>query len=217
MQNLAKKIEPASEATQRSGYVVRVEGPVCVVRRDDAEHRARRAVSCLVDPALGDRVLFAVLEDGSAFVLAVLEREEESPATISLDRDVSFRVPRGRFDVVAGEGVGLTSTGEVSVMSAGFEVRAAEGRVALDRLTLVARQLLAETTAVKVVAGAIDSVVDRVTQKVKRAYRIVEEMDHLKAKRADWSAEKSLHLHAENAMVSATGVVKLDGEHIHLG
>jgi hypothetical protein len=82
---------------------------------------------------------------------------------------------------------------------------------------MTARHLLGEIAAVKLVAGAVDSVLDRVTQRVKRAYRIVEEMDQLRAKRVDYSAEKSLHVHAENAMVSATGVVKLDGEHIHLG
>lgn len=217
MQNLAKKLSPTAEAAQLSGYVVRVEGKTCVVRHDGGEHHARRAVSCLVDPALGDRVLLAVLEDGDAFVLAVLEREEEGAATLSLDRDLSLRLPNGRFDVVARDGVGVVSTGDVSVVSGGVEVRAAEGRVGLDRVTMTARHLLGEIATVKLVAGAVDSVLDRMTQRVKRAYRFVEEMDQLRAKRVDYGAEKSLHVHAENTMVSATGVVKLDGEHIHLG
>ncbi|AKT42452.1 DUF3540 domain-containing protein [Chondromyces crocatus] len=217
MQNLAKKLEPAVEAMQRSGYVVRVEGPTCTIRWENIEYRARRAVSCLVDPELGDRVLFTVIEDGSAWVLAILEREEDTPAAVSLDRDLTIRVPNGRFDVVTSEGVGMTTTGDVSVVSRGVEVTAAVGRLGLDRLTMAARELLAEVSTAKVLAGSIDSVLDRVSQKVKRAYRVVEEMDHLRTKRADWSAEKSLHLHAENAIVSATGVVKVDGEHIHLG
>ncbi len=217
MQNLAKKLEAAREATQLSGYVVRVEGPTCVVRRDDGEYRARRATSCLLDPMLGDRVLFAIVEDGSAFVLSVLEREEESEATVSLDRDLTFRLPQGRFDVVTKEGIGLITTSETSVVSASVEVKAAEGRFSLDRLTMLGRHLLAEVASAKVVAGTIDSVVDRVSQRVKRAYRAVEEMDQLRAARVDYSAEKTMHLHAENALVSATELVKFDGEHIHLG
>lgn len=217
MQSVAKKLEPAAEAAQLTGYVVRVEGKSCVIRREDGEHRARRAVSCLLDPQLGDRVLFAVIEDGSAFVLAVLEREEEGAATISLDRDLALRLPGGRFDVVTREGVGLTSTGDVSVVSAGVEVRAAEGRVGVENLTVLAKTLLAEVASAKVVAGAIDSVLDRVTQKVKRVYRTVEELDQLRAKRVDYRAEKAMHLSAEDALVTAKGVVKLDGEHIHLG
>lgn len=216
MQNLAKKLEPA-EATQLSGYVVRVEGGGVVVRADRGELRARRAMSCLLDPALGDRVLVAVVEDGSAFVLAVLERQDDGAAAVTMDRDLAFRLPSGRFDVVAKDGVGLVSTGEVSVVAGGVEVKAVDGRLSIDRITALGRHLLAEVANVKVVAGAIDSVLDRFTQRVKRSHRIVEEMDQVRAERIDYSAEKSMHLYAENALVTAEELVKLDGENVHLG
>jgi hypothetical protein len=44
------------------------------VRVGSGEYEARRAVSCLVEPALGDLVLLA-LHDAGCHVLAVLERE----------------------------------------------------------------------------------------------------------------------------------------------
>ena len=216
MQNLAKKLDTA-EATQLSGYVVRVEGRAVVIRYEGGECRAARAVSCLIDPVLGDRVLFAALADGSSFVLAVLEREEEGAATISMDRDLTFRVPDGRFDVVTKEGVGLVSTGAVSIITPELEVKAVDGRFSIERLTTLSRHLLAEVVNAKIVAGAIDSVVDRVSARIKRAYRTVEELDQLRAGRIDHSAEKSLHLSAEDALVTATELVKFDGEHIHLG
>ncbi len=216
MANLAKKLDTA-EATQLAGYVVRVEGRAVVIRYEGGERCAARAVSCLVDPVLGDRVLFVALADGSSFVLAVLEREEEGAATISMDRDLTFRVPDGRFDVVTKEGVGLASTGAVSIVTPELEVKAVDGRFSIDRLTTLSRHLLAEVVNAKVVAGAIDSVVDRVSAKIKRAYRTVEELDQLRAGRIDHSAEKSLHLPAEDALVTATELVKFDGEHIHLG
>ena len=217
MKNVAKKLETV-EATQLSGYVARTEGPWCWVRCGDFEYRARRAASCFLDPQPRDHVLLALLGDKSAFVLAVLERGEEgSAATVSLDGDLSFRLPGGRFDVVAKDGVGLASTGDVSITSAGVAVKAIEGRIGIDRLTMLSQKLLAEVVTVKVVAGAIDSVLDRLTQKVKRAYRSVEELDQLRAKRVDYRAEKSMQLGAESAIVTATEIVKLDGEHIHLG
>ncbi len=220
MQNVAKKLD-TTLATQLGGYVVRASGPGLLVRVGDGpsptEYEAKRATSCLLDPALGDHVLLAVFGDGRAFVLAVLERTEEGPATASLDRDLTFRVPNGHINLVAKEGVGIVSTGDVSITSAGFDVRAAEGRVSIDRLAVLGRQLLAEVATVKVVAGAVDSVLDRWVQKVKRAYRTVEELDQLRAGRVDYTAEKSMHLHAENALVTAGELVKLDGEHIHLG
>lgn len=216
MQNLAKKLDTA-ETTQLSGYVVRVEGRGVVIRYEGGERRAAQAVSCMIDPVLGDRVLFVALADGSAFVLAVLEREEEGAATVSMDRDLTFRVPNGRFDVVTKEGVGLVSTGSVSIITPELDVKAVDGRFSIERLTTLSRHVLAEVVNAKIVAGAIDSVVDRVSARIKRAYRTVEELDQLRAGRIDHSAEKSMHLSAEDALVTATELVKFDGEHIHLG
>jgi hypothetical protein len=42
-------------------------------------------------------------------------------------------------------------------------------------------------------------------------------MDQLRAKRVDYTAEKSMHLHGENTLMTADSLVKLDGEHIHMG
>lgn len=217
MQNLAKKLD-TKEASQLAGYVVRASGPALTVRVDDGvEYEAKRATSCLLDPVLGDHVLMAVLGDGRAFVLAVLERTEEGPATASFDRDLTLRVPNGQVNLVAKEGVGIISTGDVSIVGAAIDMKAVEGRISVERLAVLGKQLLAEAGSVKLVAGALDSVLDRWVQKVKRAYRTVEELDQLRAKRVDIAAEKSMHLHAENALVTAAELVKLDGEHIHLG
>lgn len=220
MANPAKKLD-TTEATQLGGYVVGASGKRLLVRVGEgpsrAEYEAKRAVSCLLDPVLGDHVLLAVFGDGSAFVLAVLERTEDGPATASLDRDLTLRVPNGQINLVAKDGVGIVSTGDVSIVGAAVDVKAAEGRLSIDRVAVLGRQLLAEVATVKLVAGAVDSVLDRWVQKVKRAYRTVEELDQVRAKRVDYTAEKSMHLHAENALVTAGELVKLDGEHIHLG
>jgi hypothetical protein len=225
MHNLAKKLD-TTEATQLGGYVVHIgEGSASsreiTVRAGEGssaiEYTARRATSCLLDPMLGDHVLVAVFGDGRAFVLAVLERTEEGPATASLDRDLTLRVPNGSLHLVAKDGVGMVTTGDVSIVGATLDVKAGEGRVSLEKLAVLGRQLLAEVASVKVVAGAVDTVMDRWVQKVKRAYRTVEELDQLRSKRVDYSAEKSMHLSAENTLVTATELVKLDGEHIHLG
>ncbi len=216
MQNLAKKRD-TSTATELAGYVIRIEGPAAWVRTDDGEIRARRAVSCLVDPVLGDRVLCALLADGTAYVLAVLEREDDAAATMSMDRDLAIKIPSGRFEVVTQEGVGFVTPGDVSIVSGELDINAAEGRVSFDRLSAMGRQWLAEVSAVKVVAGALDSVLDRLSQKVKRSYKTVEELDQVRAKRIDYAAEKSLHMSAENALVTASELVKFDGENIHLG
>ena len=212
-----------------SGVIARIERGICVVQTSlgapghaprgapTKTVRARQAASCLVEPREGDRVLFATVEDGGAFVLAILERDGASGTVLSVAGDLSLRVPSGALEVVTKEGVDVVSTGDVSVTSAGVAIQAGEGRIGVDRLTVLGEQLVAEIPAIRVVAQAVDSVFERLSQRVKRAYRTVEELDRLRAARIDYRAEKTMQLSAEDALVTATDVVKIDAEHVHLG
>src|SRR5262245_43824369 len=69
--NLARRLE-GNNASQLDGTVVRTKGEQFVVRTTRGEYAARRAVSCLVEPACGDVVLLAVTAWGTYYVLAVL-------------------------------------------------------------------------------------------------------------------------------------------------
>jgi hypothetical protein len=218
MISAATKIDRDS-ATERVGWVLRVHrGKGAIeISLDGGTVEAKRAMSCLLDPVAGDRVLVALIGDGSAYVLAVLEREGEAPGTVSLDRDLTVELPEGRLSVVTAEGVAMASGGDVSVVAPSVSVKAVDGQLGVDRLAVVGRHLLAEFANVKVAAQVIDSVADRVRQSVKRAYKIVSELDQLKAERVDWKAEKTMHLHGQNTVMTADELVKVDGEHIHMG
>lgn len=218
MISAATKIDRDS-TTERAGWVLRVhrdKGAV-EISLDGGTIEAKRAMSCLLDPAAGDRVLVALIGDGSAYVLAVLEREGEAPGTLSLDRDLTVALPEGRLSVVTGQGVAMASGGDVSVVAPSVNVKAVDGQLGIERLAVAGQHLLAEFANMKVAAQVIDSVADRVRQSVKRAYKIVSELDQIKAQRVDWKAEKTMHLHGENTVMSADELVKVDGEHIHMG
>jgi len=217
MRNLATKQKPSDLATQLAGQVLRVEGAIVFVRADGAVHEARRAASCLLEPTAGDRVLLATIADGSSYVLAVLERTEGAPATLSVDGDCALRLPNGRLSVTTTKGVGFVSAADISMTAPAIEMKAVEGRFGLGRLTVVGKELIAEIATAKTTLGALDIVADRVLQKVQRAYRFVEEMDQLRAKRVDYKAEQSMRLHGANTLMTADSLVKLDGEHIHMG
>jgi hypothetical protein len=180
------------------------------------EYVAARAVGCLVEPRVGDRVLVAVVGDGSAYVISVLEREG-TRTEIVVPGDLEIKVPAGRCVLGAQGGVDLVSSAHVGVASAEVRVNARTGTFFVEHLAHVGSVVAAKVDELKLHAAALDATVERVTERLQRAYRFVSEFDHLRAERVDYAAKKNMTLRAENAVVMAEELVKIDGSQIHLG
>lgn len=223
----ATKYAETTEATQLSGFITREEGPLFIIGPSRApwgvaagspEVRAKRAVGCLVRPLAGDRVLYALLADGSAFVLSVLERRAEDAAELSVDcGDLAIRARTGSVDIAAQDAVNIVGAKSVSMMTAKLELTAQSASVAFDKLALLGRELLGDIARGRLIGRVLESVADTMVQRAHRASRVVTELDHLKAGVIDHSAEKAMHLHGQNTVMTADELAKVDGANIHLG
>ncbi|APR88234.1 hypothetical protein A7982_13583 [Minicystis rosea] len=214
MRSAAKKVEPKIACQE----VARVEGVVegaILVDAGAGEYEAKRAVSCLVEPMLGDVVLVSVAP-GVCYVLAVLEREGRA-ASVVVEGDPTVKVPRGRFVVAAAEGVDLVSGKAATLTADDVRVNARTGSLLIESLSYVGTVVQAQLEKAKIAATTLDTSVERLTQRAKRAYRFVEQFEQVRAARLDYTAKKNLSLHAENALVTAEQLVKVDGAEIHLG
>ena len=208
----------------KQGYQIQADGIVTGCESDgvtiDSEYGelfARRAVSCLVEPVVGDRVLVAGDLNADLFVIAVLEQGDASTTRISVEGDLHLGVPNGRFSIVSAQGVDLVSAGDISLISAELTIRSDKGHIFLDQLSYVGRRVLAQADVLKFVVGIFDTIAERISQKVKRSYRIVEEIDQVRSNQIDYRAEKNMSLKAQNALVTADELVKIEGDQIHLG
>jgi len=215
MASPAKKIEP-EVAYQAVGRIIQAQGALFTVASGSAEYQARRATSCLIEPAEGDCVLFSIVPGRGTYIVAVLERENEN-ARLTVEGDLELRVPNGRFVVAARDGIDLVSTGNVGVVADAFKLTTRTADVVLEHLGLIGTTVQAQVQKAKLVAETIDQAADRLTQRIKRAYRFVSEIEQVRAHRIDVAAEKTFNLHAQNAVVTAEELVKVDGGQIHLG
>jgi len=215
MKSIARKVEPKI-ASQEIARVERGGGASFMVDAGAGAYEARRAVSCLVEPEAGDVVLVSVAPGGACYVLAVLEREGRA-ASIVIDGDLTVKLPSGRFVVAAAEGVDLVSGKTASVTAADVKVNARTGSVLVESLSYVGTVVQAQIERAKLVATTLDTSVERLTQHAKRVYRFVEQFDQVRAGRLDYTVKTSMSLHAENALVTAEQLVKVDGAEIHLG
>jgi len=81
--------------------------------------RALRAVSCLVEPQIGDRVLASAAADGLCHVLHILARSEGDSASLSVPGASGVALRQSRIALHAGESLHLGSAGEASLSAAG--------------------------------------------------------------------------------------------------
>lgn len=209
---------PASAAPRlETGQLERVEGGVLLVWTGSRTERAKRAPACVVMPEPGDRVLLAHA-DGRAYVLAVLERHNEATAERwAASGDLVIEAQAGRVDVRASQGVGLTSGADVTVRAQALKMDARVADVAFSKFRLLGQDLLVEMAHSKLVSRAIETVADVVQQTATKVSRVVTEIDQLRAGTIDIAAQKTMAVHAENAVVTAKSLVKVDGEAVQLG
>lgn len=200
---------------QEVGTVEAAEGALHVHTKS-GRLRAELAMSCLVAPVSGDRVLVATTGSGRAFVLAVLVRPTDAPPRLRFEGDVDVAAG-GRLRFVAKDGVDIATENDVNVVSRSLEVRSKVGRLMVDSAAFVTRYLRTDAEQVKTVVGLLDQVAERFSLTAKRAYRFVEEVDVTRAEQVDIRAEKNVAVRGQNAVVSADGLVKVDGRQIHLG
>jgi hypothetical protein len=207
MTSAARKIDDGA-ATQETVTVIAVDGDDVVVQTASGRRTARRAVGCLLCPAEGDLVLAASSRLGY-WVLAVLERDDGAAGRLRYEGDLSIELPRGRLGVSSGEGVDVVAP---SVM-----LHAAEGTVAVERLSLLGGVVEVDVARAHLVAHAIEQTVERFTQRARRVVRFVEEFEEVRAGRLDLVAKSLLSLRGREAIVTADGLAKVDGAQVHIG
>jgi hypothetical protein len=211
MQNAVK-----SQATfEETGVILGRSELGFAVGTASGQYEAERAVSCLVEPEVGDQVLLAVPPKGALFVIAVLRRTHEGALEIATDRDLSFRTP-GALTMSAAERVEVTSA-VVKTTATRIETTSVEASWSFEKLELVAGLVHANAKHLKAVLLACDTVLERVSQHVKRSYKVVEELELTRAKDVDLRVEKCLSMRSQNTLMDAEQIVKVQAEQVHLG
>jgi hypothetical protein len=188
---------------------------ICRLTGPAGSFTARRAVSCLLQPAAGDTVLAAEVA-GSTWILAILVRGE-SPAVLQLPADSTVKVAQGGLKFAVQEDLTLAAGRELSAVAPQVTVQAVRAGFTLGALQLAAGLVEATVEQVKTVAEFLDTVAERVRLKAGSSHREVEDLEHLQAGQLYYSIKNVLNLRGKHAVMSAESEVRLDGERIHLG
>lgn len=182
------------------------------------ELRARRALSCLVWPEVGDRVLTSVGLTDEPFLISVLERPSGRPLRLVLPGET-------QVEVAGGAGLSLRVDGRLTLASkTGLNMDAPEvgvrtGLLTLvaQRLSLIAREALASLRLTRLIGDRIEASAESLHLRLDRSQRTVRDLDQVHAGSIELRAEQVAHLQSDTLLATAQRLVKIDGEQIHLG
>ena len=216
MENLARQLQE-NILVRELGVISRIDNGIFAVETRSGTYEARQAVSCLISPRKNDKVLLMGNFPGDLYILAVLERDAEQKQSLSFQGDVDFTVKSGRLTITSEQGLKFSSARDIDFASPVLNVHSLQSEVHIHRLIFSGNFWLGQVEKIRLIVSAFDAVIERLTQRIKRSYRTIEEIDHLKAGRLDYLVDKLLSLRGKYSMFTAKEDVKIDAERIHMG
>jgi hypothetical protein len=198
------------------GTVVKAE-PELVVKTEMGLLHARRALSCLLQCEPGDLVLVCVTGGDDAYVLAVLERDQSSAATLTFPGDLEVSLPGGALRLNGSQGIALTSATDIGVVAPRVTVGAIKAEVTAGELSYFGTRVNAHLETINLAARVINSTLGTLYERISRVFRKVEEIEQVQAGQIDLQARDSLSMHGRHTLMTADQLVKVDGAQIHLG
>ncbi len=216
MSEPARCLQSAS-AAEEYGRIVGIDGRAFMVQTGSGCYAARRAVSCLVEPRLEDKVLICLGDDSEVYIIAILERQDEKNCDLRLPGDLTIALPEGALRLAAGKGIEAASAGGIEAVAPRIKLSGDQGEIYFQRLYLWGRVIQTVAERIKSTARIVESVADRLSQTVQTSYRTIKEAEHVKAESLYTTARRLFSLRGKYTVITAQEDVKIDGRHIHMG
>jgi len=209
MNNVAvlKKNRPVRTVCLSYGRVVEQDGELHGVMPDGrAAVWARKADGCLLAPEVGDVVLVAEGGKEGPFVLSVLMK----------DGTESRLVLKGEVEVQA-ESLILNAGRRVGLEAPEIAFSGVRGEARFLTFAFLVSACKAEIHKVTTVIQSLDSVTDRLTQRIRNSFRWVENLEQVHAGRIRSIVKQRFFIKARHVSVHAEEEVSMDGRKVHLG
>lgn len=192
-------LQAATPALQAVGLVTGQEGGAWLLRSGAVVLRARRAASCLLQPAVGDTVALCLVAPDEAWVTAVLERDGAAADVLASERPLTLESPA------------------LTLQAAQVRVQSQSLEAATDSARLVASEVNLYGSVVKLVGQTLSSVFERVTHFARHHLRHTESIDRVQARHVEIEAQQMVRVSSEHTLLNGDKLVKARGGQIHFG
>lgn len=198
-------------ATVQGGF-----GTEFMVHSGNGVIRASVAFSCLVTPEAGDLVLLSC-HGGHNHILSILQRPEQQDMTLAFPASVKMQAKSGDLELTSANKLALTAAEQTQITSSEVDVKAVNTKIYSEQMSVVGDKAFTQWREVNSIATAFSLIADRVTQKLKNSFKMVEGVDQQTSQNLLQTIGKTLSIRSRDAVITARKDVKIDGERIHMG
>ena len=178
--------------------------------------RATLAFSCLVIPEAGDKVL--INNSGKEnHILAIIERPQNNDMKLSFPGNVAFEAKSGDINLTTAQQLNMSSAKKMQLTTTQLAITSIDAKVRSENFSISGDKVTSHWREVNSISSAMNLIVERLSQRIKNSFRLVDGVDQQKSQNYMQTVEKTLSIRSRDAVITARKDVKIDGERIHMG
>lgn len=187
-----------------------------IIQSDSGTCKAKKAVSCLVCPEIGDKVLSVSLASGGSNILAILERKQSQTTHLKFDGNVDISATQS-IRMIANERLDVFSGDKMNFDSTDLSIRSKTSSVLFDKLSVTGNEAKHSINKIQVLARYIESVSETSKQVMQNSFRLVSGLESIQAGEMLQRIKKRFTVQSKQASILAEEDAKVNGKRVHLG
>ncbi len=201
----------------RNARVITADGTDIRIRIGEETCEARTAFSCLVRPMPGDLVLTAANDNGTFYILGIIERPGTPDMDLSFPGDVNLNAQKGSCRILSGKSITFGAAETLSCFSDQAIHKSREAVCSVDEITATGNNLQASFKSVRLISGLVNTLARNMIQKARNYIRCTETDDQVAAGQLTRKAQGLYTMDSKYTVMVSQKDTKIDGERIHMG
>lgn len=187
-----------------------------IIQSSSGTYKAKKAVSCLVCPEIGDKVLSVSLASGGSNILAILERKQSQTTHLKFEGDVDISSTQS-IRMLASKRLDAFSAGKINLNSNELTIQSNLSSILFDKLSVTGGEAVHSINKVRVLAKYIETVSETSKLVVKNSFRLVSGLESVSAGEMIQRIKKRFTVQSKQVSMLAEDDAKLNGKRVHLG
>jgi hypothetical protein len=218
VQNLVARTDSAFEM----GWILESEsldaGQFRLADRDGNVFIVNKAFSCLIEPVVGDQVLWGFVDELSgrqAWVLAVLSRHSDDIAMMKFDRPVQLN-SLDKISLISARGIESLTEGSLNFVGKALKVIATQAEGHTDEAVWSSRRMVSNFKQLSVVSETCTSVFQTLIQRMESYVRRVDGVEDVQAGSLHQAVDGTVTIYSKDTLLTSENQVKINAEVVHL-